>query len=67
MYAGRSPGNLGGHEKKETLGKKANAGQHYRPAGEPVEVDTHDLPVPEIGKAIPNGVYGIGGNVSPSP
>ena len=51
----------------ETLGKKANAGQHYRPAGEPVEVDTHDLPVPEIGKAIPNGVYGIGGNVSPSP
>lgn len=49
-------------KKKETLGKKASVGQEYRPLGEPLEVDTHDFPDPELGKAIPYGVYDIGGN-----
>ena len=46
-------------KKKETLGKKANVGREYRPAGDPIEVDTHDFPDPELGKAIPYGVYDI--------
>lgn len=46
-------------KKKETLGKKANVGKEYRPSGEPLEVDTHDFPDKELGKAIPYGVYDI--------
>lgn len=46
-------------KKKETLGKKANVGRELRPKGQPVEVDTHDFPDPELGKAIPYGVYDI--------
>lgn len=46
-------------KKKETLGKKANVGKEYRPKGEPLEVDTHDFPDKELGKAIPYGVYDI--------
>jgi hypothetical protein len=49
-------------KKKETLGKKANSGREYRPKGQPVEVDTHDFPDKKKGKAIPYGVYDIGGN-----
>lgn len=44
-------------KKKETLGKKANVGREYRPKGQPMEVDTHDFPDKELGKAIPYGVY----------
>jgi hypothetical protein len=49
-------------KKKETLGKKANVGKEYRPKGEPLEVDTHDFPDKELGKAIPYGVYDIKSN-----
>lgn len=49
-------------KKKETLGKKANVGKEYRPKGEPLEVDTHDFPDKELGKAIPYGVYDIRSN-----
>jgi hypothetical protein len=49
-------------KKKETLGKKANVGREYRPKGEPLEVDTHDFPDKELGKAIPYGVYDIDHN-----
>ena len=49
-------------KKKETLGKKANVGKEYRPQGEPLEVDTHDFPDKELGKAIPYGVYDIDSN-----
>jgi hypothetical protein len=48
--------------KKETLGKKANVGKEYRPQEEPLEVDTHDFPDKELGKAIPYGVYDIDKN-----
>lgn len=44
-------------KKKETLGNKKNPGREYRRKGSPVEVDTHDFPDPELGKAIPYGVY----------
>jgi Rhodopirellula transposase DDE domain len=46
-------------KKKEILGRKANAGREYRPKGEPLEVDTHDFPDKDLGKAIPYGVYDI--------
>ena len=46
-------------KKKETLGRKANVGREYRPKGNPIEVDTHDFPDPQLGKAIPYGVYDI--------
>jgi Rhodopirellula transposase DDE domain len=46
-------------KKKETLGRKANVGKEYRPTGKPLEVDTHDFPDKQLGKAIPYGVYDI--------
>lgn len=49
-------------KKKETLGNKANVGREYRPVGDPLEVDTHDFPDKELGKAIPYGVYDIDQN-----
>lgn len=49
-------------KKKETLEKKANVGQEYRSKGEPLEVDTHDFPDKELGKAIPYGVYDMKSN-----
>lgn len=49
-------------KKKEVLGKKANVGKEYRPKGRPIEVDTHDFPDKELGKAIPYGVYDIESN-----
>jgi len=44
------------------VGNKANNGREWRPKGQPVEVDTHDFPDPEIGKAIPYGVYDVAAN-----
>lgn len=49
-------------KKKETLGNKANVGKEYRPKGKPLEVDTHDFPDKELGKAVPYGVYDIQSN-----
>lgn len=49
-------------KKKELVGRKANGGREWQPKGEPVEVDTHDFPDPEIGKAIPYGVYDLAAN-----
>lgn len=46
-------------KKKEVLGNLKNAGQTYRPKGQPEEVETHDFPDPKLGKAIPYGVYDI--------
>jgi hypothetical protein len=58
-HRGRRPAISVDTKKKETLGKKANVGTEYRPKGEPLEVDTHDFPDKELGKAIPYGVYDI--------
>jgi transposase len=46
-------------KKKEVLGNHKNAGRAYQPKGQPEEVGTHDFPDPELGKAIPYGVYDI--------
>jgi transposase len=49
-------------KKKEVLGNLKNAGQTYQPQGEARKVKTHDFPDPELGKAVPYGVYDIHGN-----
>jgi hypothetical protein len=46
-------------KKKETLGNLKNAGQTWCPKGQPTEVDTHDFPDPNKGKAVPYGVYDL--------
>ena len=49
-------------KKKEVLGNLKNAGATYRPKDDPRKVKTHDFPDPELGKAVPYGVYDIGEN-----
>ena len=49
-------------KKKEVLGNLKNAGKTYRPKGNPQKVKTHDFPDPELGKAVPYGVYDIHNN-----
>jgi transposase len=46
-------------KKKEVLGNLKNPGKTYRPKGRPVKVEVHDFPDPELGKAIPYGVYDL--------
>jgi hypothetical protein len=47
-------------KKKELVGEFKNAGREYRRKGDPVRV--HDFLIPELGRAVPYGVYDIGGN-----
>ena len=47
-------------KKKERVGAFKNAGQEWRPAGEPEQVKVHDFVDPELGRASPYGVYDIG-------
>jgi hypothetical protein len=49
-------------KKKELLGDFKNAGQEWQPRGEPEEVRVHDFKDPELGKAIPYGVYDVTNN-----
>jgi hypothetical protein len=46
-------------KKKELVGDFKNAGQTWRPRGEPEEVRLHDFKDEELGKAIPHGVYDL--------
>jgi len=46
-------------KKKEVLGNLKNSGRLLRPSKRPVEVETHDFPKKELGKAIPYGVYDV--------
>lgn len=49
-------------KKKESLGNFLNKGSEYTPKKQPTEVLDHDFPLPELGKAIPYGVYDVGQN-----
>ena len=49
-------------KKKEVTGQLKNNGREYQPKGSPERVDVHDFPDPNVGKAIPYGVYDIGAN-----
>lgn len=44
-------------KKKALVGNFANKGQEWQPQGTPEAVGTHDVPDPQLGKAIPYGVY----------
>ena len=44
-------------KKKELVGEFANKGTEYQPAGKPERVSTHDFVDPELGRAIPYGIY----------
>jgi hypothetical protein len=46
-------------KKKELVGDFRNAGQQWRPQGQPEEVRVHDFLDKTLGKAIPYGVYDI--------
>ncbi|MFE4337528.1 ISAzo13 family transposase [Streptomyces sp. NPDC056831] len=49
-------------KKKEVVGNYKNAGAEWHREGEPVQVRTHDFPDPELGKAIPYGIYDLAAN-----
>jgi hypothetical protein len=49
-------------KKKELVGAFKNAGREWQSKGEPEEAKVHDFLDPQLGKAIPYGVYDISGN-----
>ena len=49
-------------KKKELVGDFKNGGREWRPSGNPEKVRIHDFIDPELGKAIPYGVYDIARN-----
>jgi DDE family transposase len=49
-------------KKKELVGDFRNAGREWRPQGQPEEVRVHDFADPELGKAVPYGVYDLANN-----
>jgi hypothetical protein len=49
-------------KKKEQLGRFGRAGRSWRPAGDPVQVRSHDFPDLALGKVTPYGVYDIAAN-----
>jgi hypothetical protein len=50
-------------KKKELIGAYRNSGREYRPKGQPEEVEVHDFIDPDLGKAIPYGVYDVAKNL----
>jgi len=46
-------------KKKELIGDFHNRGREWQPKGEPTRVRVHDFIDPELGKAIPYGVYDV--------
>ena len=49
-------------KKKELVGDFKNGGRELRPKGQPEPVRVHDFMIPELGKAVPYGVYDIAAN-----
>jgi hypothetical protein len=49
-------------KKKELVGDFKNPGREWRPQGDPELVRVHDFKDPQLGKAIPYGVYDIAAN-----
>ena len=46
-------------KKKEPVGDFKNGGRELRPKGQPEPVRVHDFVIPELGKAVPYGVYDV--------
>jgi hypothetical protein len=49
-------------KKKELLGNYDNGGQQWRPAKQPVKVNGHDFPSPDVPRAYPYGIYDVDRN-----
>jgi hypothetical protein len=49
-------------KKKEKVGNFASNGAEWEPEGRPVQVNDHDFPDKELGKAVPYGVYDVAAN-----
>ena len=49
-------------KKKELVGEFHSGGREYQPTGSPVKVNVHDFPDPQLGKAIPYGIYDVAAN-----
>ena len=49
-------------KKKELVGAFKNGGREYQPSGTPEQVNVHDFPDKELGKAIPYGIYDVSAN-----
>ena len=49
-------------KKKELIGNYVNIGQQWLPAKQPVPVNGHDFPSPEVPRAFPYGIYDLGRN-----
>jgi hypothetical protein len=49
-------------KKKELVGDFRNAGREWRPKGSSEAVRVHDFIIPELGRAVPYGVYDIAGD-----
>ena len=49
-------------KKKELVGDFAKGGREWQPIGQPEQVRVHDFVDPDLGKAIPYGVYDIAAN-----
>lgn len=49
-------------KKKELVGEFKNGGREYQPTSSPVRVNVHDFPDPQLGKAIPYGIYDVAAN-----
>ena len=49
-------------KKKELVGNYENAGRKWRRAKDPLAVEVHDFPTPEVPRAFPYGIYDIAHN-----
>jgi hypothetical protein len=49
-------------KKKELVGDFKNGGRELRPKGKPELVRVHDFAIPELGKAVPYGIYDVSAN-----
>jgi len=49
-------------KKKELLGNYANGGKSWLPAKQPVKVNGHDFPSPDVPRAYPYGIYDLARN-----
>jgi hypothetical protein len=47
-------------KKRELIGEYSNGAKEHQPKGKPARAKGHDLVDPEMGKAIPDGVYDLG-------
>ena len=46
----------------QLVGDFKNGGRELRPKGKPEPVRVHDFAIPELGKAVPYGIYDVSAN-----